>query len=71
MLASRESLLLYVVHLQLIYALPIQGQPFNIWLGRTQSLPATLLWFVAVLAASLLLAWANERRKRLTDVHKT
>lgn len=67
MLASRESLLLYVVHLLLIYALPIHGQPLNLWLGRTQSLPVTLLWFLFVLAVSLLMAWTNDRRKqRLT-----
>ncbi len=71
MLASRESLLLYVVHLQLIYALPIHGQPFNLWLGRTQSLPATLLWFVAILAASLLLAWANDWRKQQARTRET
>lgn len=63
MLASRESLLLYVLHLQILYALPVHGQPFNVWIGRTQSMPATALIFVAVLVASMLGAWLNEERK--------
>lgn len=71
MLASRESLLLYVVHLQLIYALPIQGQSLNLWLGRTQSLSETMLWFVVVLAVSLFLAWANDLRKQQARTQET
>jgi uncharacterized membrane protein len=63
MLASRESLLLYVIHLQLIYGVPINGAPLNLWLGRTMSLPATALVFMAVLVASMLFAWMNEQRK--------
>ena len=63
MLASRESLLLYVLHLQLIYALPVHGQPLNLWLGRTQSLPNTAMIFIAVLSVSMFGAWLNEKRK--------
>lgn len=63
MLASRESLLLYVLHLQFIYALPLNGKPLNLWLGRTQSLLNTALIFIAVLAMSMLGAWLNEKRK--------
>ena len=63
-LAGRESLLIYVAHLQFIHALPVGGTTLNHWIGRTQSLASTVMIFLVILALCLLLAWANERRKR-------
>ena len=62
-LAGRESLLVYVAHLIIIYSLPIGGVPLNQRIGRTLSLPAVLFVFVALLTVCLGLAWLNERRK--------
>lgn len=63
-LAGRESLLMYVVHLLLIYSLPIRGITMNQALGRTQSLWSSELIFTAVLGASLAMAWLNDWRKK-------
>lgn len=63
-LAGRESLLIYVVHLLLIFSLPIQGMPLDRALGRTQSLGNSELIFLAVLSGSLALAWLNDWPKR-------
>ena len=62
-LAGRESLLLYVVHLLLIYAVPLPRQPLQSLIGATQPLWAVGVLFVALFAVSLALGWANERRK--------
>jgi uncharacterized membrane protein len=63
-LAGRESLLIYVVHLLLIYSVPIAGVSLDRWIGRTQSLSASGLIFLAVSGISMALAALNERRKR-------
>ena len=64
MLAGRESLWLYVVHLMLIHAVPLwRGQSLEHLIGRTQPVWMVLVIFVLVLTASLLVAWWNERRK--------
>lgn len=63
-LAGRESLLIYVVHLLLIYSILIDGVPLDHWIGHTQSLAATAMIFFAILIACMLLAWGNEWRKQ-------
>ncbi len=64
MLAGRESLWLYVVHLMLIHAVPFwRGQSLEHLVGRTQPVGVVLAIFVLLLSASLLVAWWNERRK--------
>ena len=64
MLAGRESLWLYVVHLMLIHAVPFwRGQSLEHLIGRTQPVWMVLVIFALVLTASLLVAWWNERRK--------
>lgn len=62
-LAGRESLLIYVVHLVIIYSLPIGGMPLDQHIGRTLSLPMVAVAFVFLLTVCLGLAWLNERRK--------
>lgn len=65
MLAGRESLWLYVVHLMLIHAVPLwRGQSLEHLVGRTQSAGMVLVIFVLLLSASLAAAWWNERRKQ-------
>ncbi|MEY4484353.1 MAG: hypothetical protein RL693_1805 [Verrucomicrobiota bacterium] len=63
-LAGRESLLIYVVHLLLIFSLPLHGLPLNQTLGQTQSLWSSEIIFLAVLSVSLALAWGNDWRKQ-------
>ncbi|CAN5891816.1 hypothetical protein BH11VER1_BH11VER1_00940 [soil metagenome] len=64
-LAGRESLLIYIVHLLLIFAMPIiHGVPMDRAIGRTQSLWNSELIFMAVLSVSLALAWLNDWRKK-------
>lgn len=63
LLAGRESLLIYVVHLLLIYSVPVQGVALDQALGRTQSLLNCELIFIAMLSISLGLAWLNDWRK--------
>ena len=63
-LAGRESLLLYVVHLMLIYAVPLPKQTLQQLIGMTQPLWVVFLIFVALFSASLVLGWWNERRKK-------
>lgn len=63
-LAGRESLLIYVVHLLLIFSIPIHGLPLHQALGRTQSLWNSELIFMGVLSVSLALAWLNDWRKK-------
>lgn len=66
MLAGRESLSLYVVHLLIIYAVPWWGgRTLSMAIGPTQSWPQIGGWFVVVMVLSLLTAWLNERRKLL------
>ncbi len=67
-LAGRESLLVYVAHLIIIYSLPIGGVPLDQRIGRTLSLPAAALSFVALLTVCLGLAWLNEWRKARVTV---
>jgi surface polysaccharide O-acyltransferase-like enzyme len=62
-LAGRESLFIYVAHLLLLYSVPWKGTTLNLWIGRTLSIPATVLVFLMVLGTCLALAWVNERRK--------
>lgn len=62
-LAGRESLLMYVAHLLLLYSIPWQGVTLNQWIGRTLSLPATAVAFLLVFGVCLGLAWSNEKRK--------
>jgi surface polysaccharide O-acyltransferase-like enzyme len=62
-LAGRESLLLYVAHLMLIYAVPLPRNPLQHLIGRTQPLWVVFLIFVALFVVSLALGWWNERRK--------
>jgi hypothetical protein len=65
MLAGRESLWVYVVHLQLIYAVPIfAGRSMDRAIGATQPAGLVALIFVGLLMASLSIAWLNEQRKR-------
>jgi uncharacterized membrane protein len=65
MLAGRESLWVYVVHLHLIHAVPIfAGRSMDRAIGATQSVGPVALIFVGLLAASLGIAWLNEQRKR-------
>lgn len=62
-LAGRESLVAYVVHLVLIYALPVAGgQTLAVWMGTTQSLAAVAGWFIGVLSVTLLITWLKSRR---------
>lgn len=64
MLAGRESLWLYVVHLMFIHAVPWwRGQSLEHLIGRTQPPWIVGLIFIALLSASLGVAWLNERRK--------
>lgn len=63
-LAGRESLLIYVVHLLLIYSLPVHGITMDRGIGRTLDLLNSELIFAAVLSASLALAWLNDWRKK-------
>uniref|UniRef100_UPI0037852F3E heparan-alpha-glucosaminide N-acetyltransferase domain-containing protein n=1 Tax=Prosthecobacter sp. TaxID=1965333 RepID=UPI0037852F3E len=65
-LAGRESLLLYVVHLLLIHAVPLPRQALQHLIGMTQPLWVVFGIFVALFAASLVLGWLNERRKRIS-----
>lgn len=62
-LAGRESLLLYIAHLMLIYAVPLPRVPLQHLIGRTQPLGVVFFIFVALFAVSLALGWLNERRK--------
>ncbi|MCE9517973.1 MAG: DUF1624 domain-containing protein [Verrucomicrobia bacterium] len=70
-LAGRESLLVYVAHLVIIYSLPMGGVPLDQRIGRTLSLPAVAFTFVALLAVCLGLAWLNERRKARAQINRT
>jgi surface polysaccharide O-acyltransferase-like enzyme len=64
LLAGRESLFVYVVHLFLIYAVPWWGGSTpDRGIGPTQSPLHVLLLFIGLLSVSLALAFANERRK--------
>lgn len=65
MLAGRESLVAYVVHLLLIYAVPVWGgRPLSLLIGPTQGWSGVWLWFAVVLGLSLGAAWLNEGHKR-------
>jgi len=63
-LAGRESLLMYVSHLVLIYALPIGSQPLDKLLGHTQTVPVCVALFITILFICLGLAWLNEWKKK-------
>lgn len=62
-LAGRESLLLYVAHLLLIYAVPLPRQTLQQLIGMTQPLGGVFLIFAGLFVVSLGLGWVNERRK--------
>lgn len=62
-LAGRESLLVYVAHLLMIYMLPMPQRPLSDLIGPTQPVWGVLLIFAALFVLSLLLAFGNERRK--------
>jgi uncharacterized membrane protein len=68
-LAGRESLLIYVAHLLLLHSIPWGGVTLNLYIGRTLSIPYTVLTFLIVLGICLGLAWLNEWRKRRTAKH--
>ncbi len=63
LLAGRESLVMYVAHLLLIYALPLPRQPLQLVLGQTLSLGQVAIVWAVVLLASLAVAWGAEARK--------
>jgi hypothetical protein len=64
-LAGRESLWLYVVHLLFIHAVPWwRATTLEHLIGRTQPPAMVVVIFVGLLAASLTVAWLNERRKK-------
>jgi len=61
LLAGRESLFLYVIHLLIIHCSPAGGgTTIDQRFGHTQGLGQTFFIFAGVLFVSLLLAWANE-----------
>ena len=64
LLAGRESLLMYVAHLVLIFSFPLPRLPLSLLVGQSLQPPAAVAAFIAVLLVCLTLAWANERRKR-------
>jgi uncharacterized membrane protein len=62
-LVGRESLFIYVAHLLVLFSVPWRGTTLNLWIGRTLSIPQTVIAFFIVLGICLALAWANERRR--------
>jgi len=65
LLAGRESLCVYVVHLIFIYSVPWwRGTALNYLIGATQPPGMVAVIFVGLLLASLGVAWGNERRKQ-------
>ncbi len=62
--AGRESLLLYVAHLAMIYAVPLPKLPLQFLIGKTQSLGMVFVIFIGLFLASLGLGVWNEGRKR-------
>lgn len=69
LLAGRESLVIYVVHLMMIHAIPLPFGTLDIGLGKTQSVMQVIGWFVLIAAlsfgAALWNKWRKERSKRL------
>lgn len=63
LLAGRESLVMYVLHLALIHAIPSPAGTLERALGNTQSVGQTVAWFVLISALSWGAAWWNARRK--------
>lgn len=63
-LAGRESLLLYVAHLAMIYAVPLPKLPLQFLIGKTQYLGMVFVIFIGLFLASLGLGVWNEGRKR-------
>lgn len=66
LLAGRRSLSAYVIHLLLIYSIPLgSAGPLSVVLGMNQELPAVLGWFLLVLVLTLgivaLLEWRKTR----------
>ncbi len=62
-LAGRESLLLYVAHLIIIYSLPTPWGSLQQIVGPTQPAWAAALIALGLFATTLGLGWTNERRK--------
>jgi surface polysaccharide O-acyltransferase-like enzyme len=63
LLVGRESLFIYVAHLLILFSVPWQGTTLNLWIGRTLSIPQTVIAFFIVMGLCLALAWLNERRR--------
>jgi len=63
-LAGRESLLFYVVHLLLLFSLPLVGGTLNQRLGLTLPLSDTASWFFVIATLSLAIAWAKTQRHK-------
>jgi len=66
LLTGRRSLSAYVIHMLLIYAVPLGGAaPLSVVLGMNQSFPAVLVWFAVVfsftLGAVALMEWRKTR----------
>ena len=54
--AGRESLIIYVVHLQLIHGVPWPGGTLEANFGNSLGIQGVLAWFIALAVASLALA---------------
>jgi uncharacterized membrane protein len=62
-LIGRESLLVYSVHLLLIYG-KFAGFNFRNWINHTSGYGAIALWTIALILLMLVLAWVWERIKQ-------
>jgi uncharacterized membrane protein len=69
-LMGRESLLIYSIHLMLIYG-DFGSFNFRKWSDHTFSLPVALMWSVVLLALMFLLAMAWDRVRRLEPQWKS
>lgn len=66
LLAGRESLCLYVVHLMFIHAVPWWSmQTLEHLVGPTQPPRMVVVIFLALLVLSMLVAFGNEQRKQI------
>lgn len=68
-LAGRESLLLYVTHLLIIYSMPTPWGSMQQLIGPTQPPWKVVLIFAVLFAVALLLGFCNEQRKRSRRPH--
>ena len=67
-LAGRESLLMYVAHLVLIYAFPLGNAPLDRLIGHTLQPRSAAFLFATILGLCFVLAWLNEKRKTRTTI---